>query len=165
MSDSSKKGHRVPSLESESDLMVLPLRGKPGEEQRILDQQKGEKRFSVVDVCSKASHCDVSYSRTSTPIFKWNKVILPNQDMIYLIPTVGLLKVRALLSPQLPFLPCQDREKRSQVFKVSYLDPMPGELAYHASTAVVDVIAGLVHVLAEPYAMVLSSSYLHLHLH
>jgi hypothetical protein len=70
MSDSSKKGHRVPSLESESDLMVLPLRGKPGEEQRILDQQKGEKRFSVVDVCSKASHSDVSYSRTSTPIYK-----------------------------------------------------------------------------------------------
>lgn len=34
--------------------------------------------------------------------------------MIYLISTLGLLKVRALLSPLLPFLPCQDREKRSK---------------------------------------------------
>lgn len=47
MSDSSKKGRRAPSLESESNLRVLPE--KPGEEQRIFDQQKGEKRFSVVE--------------------------------------------------------------------------------------------------------------------
>lgn len=36
------------------------------------------------------------------------------QTKIYLIPRVGLLKVRALLSPLLPFLQCQNRDKKSK---------------------------------------------------
>lgn len=69
MSDSSKKGRRAPSLESESNLRVLPE--KPGEEQRILDRGEAVLSRRTGDyVCSKASHSDVSYSRTSTPIYK-----------------------------------------------------------------------------------------------
>lgn len=43
----------------------------------------------------------------------------------------------------------EGRRNQNQVFEVSYLDPMSGEFAYRASTAVVDVTAGSVHALAS----------------